>query len=266
MKQQSMPRTTAPVKGAPKSTPVHPPTPAPRGRRREEAQPEREGPHEPSTSTTREVGPERPEFDLEGEDTSFASEAERRMELKQLTRIRYHAAKEALDIYDIAEQSLEVARDVRYRPLQAYAIPHDWKEDREGRLALTIEFKKREWVNILMLPSASSINNSGYLTKEFRQALIQVIYDALRFKLKPMVIQAAQKAMRYEQQGTSDEDQEEDPGPSDVTQRPRRTLKEGHRIPAVILEPVSTDLAGLKMLELLATRQEPHEDKIQYLK
>jgi len=117
-----------------------------------------------------------------------------------------------------------------------------------------------------MLPSASSINNGAHLTKEFRQALIQVIYDALRFKLKPMVIQAAQKAMEYEQRGTSDEDQEEDPGPSEVTQRPKRSLKEGHSIPATRVEPVNNDLAGLKMLDLLATRPEPHEDKIQYLK
>jgi len=71
------------------------------------------------------------------------------------------------EIYDIAEHSLEVAREPRYGPLpasrgrtvympevgqRAYAIPRDWKEDREGRLALTIAFKKREWINILMLP------------------------------------------------------------------------------------------------------------------
>jgi len=154
------------------------------------------------------------------------------------------------DIYDITEHSQDVARDVRYGPLpassgrtvympavgqRAHAIPRDWKEDPEGRLALTIAFKKREWINILMLPSASSINNSGHFTKEFRQALVQVIYDALRFKLKPLVIQAAQKAMKYEQRGTSDEDQEEDPGPSEVTQRSERTRK-GHSIPATKVE------------------------------
>jgi len=117
-----------------------------------------------------------------------------------------------------------------------------------------------------MLPSASSINNSGHLTKEFRQALIQVIYDALRFKLKPLVILAAQKAEKYELRGTSDEDQEEDSSPVEVAHRSERPRREGQGGRAPRIEPVNNDLAGLKMLELLPTRQEPHEDKIQYLK
>jgi len=85
------------------------------------------------------------------------------MNLKNLTRIRHYAAKEAMDIYDIAEQSQEVARDTRYGPLhasrgrtvympevgqRAYAILRDWKEDPEGRLALAITFKKRnQYIN-----------------------------------------------------------------------------------------------------------------------
>jgi len=93
-----------------------------------------------------------------------------------------------------------------------------------------------------------------------------VIYDAHRFKLKPLVILAAQKAEKYELRGTSDEDQEDDSGPLEVTHRSERSRREGQGGRATRIEPVNNDLAGLKMLELLATRQEPHEDKIQYLK
>jgi len=74
---------------------------------------------------------------------TFASEAEKGMRLKKLTRIHYYAAKEAVEMYDIAEQSFRIARDSQYGPLKAsrgrkvympevgqkmYAIPADWKE------------------------------------------------------------------------------------------------------------------------------------------
>jgi len=174
-----------------------------------------------------------------------------------------------------------VARDLQYGPLhasrgrtvympevgqRAYAIPKDWHENPDERLDLNITFKKKEWISMLMLPSASSINNSGHFTKEFRQALIQVIYDAFRFKLKPLVIQAAQQAVRRENQGTSDEDQEETPGPSAVIPRSKRALKAGQSVPATRVDPTNTALAGLKMLDLMAPGKEPGEDKIQYLK
>jgi len=82
--QHSTPKATASTKGAPKSTPGRPPIPAPRDIQpamREEVQPEREEYPEASNSPGLEANPRRPDYNEEDDNTSFISEAEKRMNI-----------------------------------------------------------------------------------------------------------------------------------------------------------------------------------------
>ena len=49
-----------------------------------------------------------------------------------------------------------------------------------------------------MMPSVATLIAHDGLTKNFRNTLVQVVYDALRYKLKPIAIKAAKKGIAKE--------------------------------------------------------------------
>jgi len=96
--QQTTSKTKASTKKAPKGTPWPQPIPAPRSiwpvmQEEVQLQLEREEYPEASNSPGWEVNPRRPDYREDDDNTSFISEAEKRMHLKNLKVIRYHAAK-----------------------------------------------------------------------------------------------------------------------------------------------------------------------------
>jgi len=282
-----------------RSAPVNLPQVTPRrGQSTPQWSPEQaeEGSSGPGTLVTRGTRPRGSEAKggSEGEDSlpSVSSKAEKRMKLKKMIKVHHIIPREAVEMFDITNQSYKVARDSLYGPLKAsrgrelyvpevgqkvYRIPADWKERGEERLFLKVGFKKREWANILMMPSASSIMYFGNFTNNFKDALIQGLYDALRYRLKPVVVQAAYRAIRQGRRATSDEDQEEGPEPPGMDPCKHQSLQEECRpadpsdskevgVSTIVGEPANTDLEGLKILNLVVSTREPAEDRVKYLK
>ena len=118
-----------------------------------------------------------------------------------------------IEVYGIADLSKNHARDDRYGPLETYdgrkvympevgqrerPLPSSWARDPEGLLKQEITLKQGEWANLVMMPSVATLIAHDGLTKNFRNTLVQVVYDALRYKLKPIAIKAAKKGIAKE--------------------------------------------------------------------
>ena len=136
--------------------------------------------------------------------------------------------------------------------------------------------KKGEWANIMMMPSIATLIDYSTLTKHFRNTVVQVVYDALRNKIKPVAIRAAKKQIRKETDHSPDEDSDPEPEPPILISEEREVSppKVSHYPPQMTMAEAPTShplgtinhLQGLQLLNLAVPEQGPNEDRMRYLK